>query len=300
MPPRFITLTIVVFWLTAMSWLFFWDILPPLLPGERPPFTIDLSQEARGPTQNTRWTLHRNGMKIGWADTWTTYKPREELYELVTKITIQKEQGNERELLKYSFFGMEVEIEKMETRHRVTKEGELRAVDAKISLQVRSRKTDLEKVNIKIEGKVEEQTFSPRWQIKSTLLGNHDFTTDPVAIHSHDSLLNPMQPWNRLLNVQKGQRWRMVLFDPLNDSMSSMLPGKRPSALILEAGVLEATKELNYEGNNVMCLIIEYRGEGLKAQTWVRESDGLVLWQEAERQEGTRTERLVLEREPPK
>lgn len=299
MPPRPITLTIVVFWLAAMSWLFFRDILPPLLPGEKPPFTIDLSQEAQGKTQNTRWTLHRNGMRIGWADTWTNYLRKEDLYELVTKVTIQREPQNERELLKYSFWGVEIEIEKMETRHRVTKEGEMRAINAKITLHVHSGKQTIEKVDIRMEGKVEEQTFSPRWRVESALLGNRDLTTDPVVIPSHDSLLNPMQPWNRLLKVQKGQRWRMVLFDPLNDSMSSIF-NKRSSTILLDAGVLETTEELNYEDKNVTCLKIEYRGEGLKAETWVRESDGLVLRQIAERQEGTRIDRMVLEREPPK
>ena len=45
-------------------------------------------------------------------------------------------------------------------------------------------------------------------------------------------------------------------------------------------------------------LLIEYRGENLKALTWIRTSDGLVLRQEAIRNENTpQEERLVLERD---
>ena len=44
--------------------------------------------------------------------------------------------------------------------------------------------------------------------------------------------------------------------------------------------------------------MIEYRGENLKALTWIRTSDGLVLRQEAIRNENTpQEERLVLERD---
>jgi hypothetical protein len=298
MPPRPITLTIVAFWLAAMSWLFSQEIWPALRPGERSPFTIDLSREAQGVKAATRWTLYRNQVRIGYALTATTYRPNEQLYDLTTRIHLEKEQENEGQRLKYAFLGMEIEVDKMASMYRVTQEGELRSFDGRISLSLRSKTLAPEQVEIQIHGDVADRTFSPRWKVHSTLLGTHDFNADPVEIHSHDSMLNPMQPWNRLRNVQKRQQWRMVLFDPLADSLGSMVPGRKPAVRYLEAGVLETTDELAWDDNNVTCLVIEYRGENLTARTWVRESDGLVLRQEAIRNDGGREDQLALVREP--
>jgi len=52
---------------------------------------------------------------------------------------------------------------------------------------------------------------------------------------------------------------------------------------------------LFWDGQDVPCLVIKYTGDGdVNARTWVRESDGLVLRQEA-RQGG---DLLSLERDP--
>lgn len=306
MPPRSIIIAIVVFWAAAMSWLFYRDVWPDLRPGDRPPFTVDISNEAVGyrdtdPRANTRWTLHHNGQRIGYAHTATTFDRREELYVLSNRIIMEKEKDNERERLRYAVAGVELEIDKMSSFYRVTRSGELRTVDARLTLSVSSKQFATETVEILVQGEVEEGVFTPHWRADSILLGRQELKGEPIEVPSHNSMLNPMQPWNRIYNVRKGQQWRMALFDPLSDSMASIVPGRKPTVRTLDAGVLETTDELNWEQKLVSCLVIEYhdRPNRMTARTWVRESDGLVLKQEAVRDEGTlRPDRLALERMP--
>jgi len=302
MPPRSITLAVVVFWLTAMSWLFYRDIWPDLQPGQQPPFLIDLSQEAHRPGSGTRWILHRNGLRIGYARTSTVYHPTTQTYELNTRIQFDREDINEKERLKYTVLGWDIEVSKMMTTYHVTQEGGLLGVEVKVTVSLWSRIEPVEPgetVDVEVQGQVEEGMFSPRWRVKSIILGRHDFKTDPVEVRSHDSMLNPLQPWNRLINVRPGQTWRMTLFDPLNDSLTRMVPGLKPGVRYLEAGVLKEPDELSWGNQNVACLVIEYRGDEFIARTWVRQSDGLVLRQEAVKKENTlEQDRMTLEREP--
>jgi hypothetical protein len=286
MPSRPVTLAIVVFWLGTMALLFYRDIWPTLQPGERPPFTIDLAREAAGRKSVTHWTVYRNGIRIGYANTATNYDRSDQTYELITNVRFEKFQ--------FSVLRVEFEVRRMSSMNRVTPDGELREVDVEVEIALHPGDgLDPEPVSIHVTGKVEDGRFSPHWTIKSRIR-DLDLKTDPVEVRSHDGMLNPLQPWNRLHNVREGQRWRMVLFDPLTDSLGSLVPGGRPGVRSLEAGVLQGTQIHFWDNKNVECLVIEYRGENLTARTWVRKSDGLVLRQEAER----RNDRMALEREP--
>jgi hypothetical protein len=114
-----------------------------------------------------------------------------------------------------------------------------------------------------------------------------------------------LQPWNRLHNIRPGQAWRVQLFDPLTESASasiqSVMPVNLPKVEYLDAVVQEIPEDRPW-GNPpqmISCLVVEYRGENLHAKTWVRQSDGLVIRQEAIRDEDTpQEERLSLERKP--
>jgi hypothetical protein len=296
MPPRTVTVAIVVFWLGATAWLFVRDIWPELRPGERPPFTIDLSKEALGEKQRTRWGLHRNGLRIGYTDAWTTYDPLSQTYELNTRIIFEKDPQSEKERLRVSLLETSVEVSKMRSAYRVTPEGELRAVDARIELEVGSGNLRASDVAIQVQGEVQDGRFNPRWTINPPLLGLSDLGSTSIEVPAQESLFDPMRPWNRLLNVRPGQTWRPTHFDPLGEALSGM--ARKPAVRFLEAGVLQETDELPWDNQNVACLIIEYRSEDLTARTWVRQSDGLVLRQEAVKYPGRpKEDRLTLIRE---
>ena len=47
MPPRAVCLAILLFWLGVNGYLLYHDLLPRLAPGQAPPYTIDLVEEAQ-------------------------------------------------------------------------------------------------------------------------------------------------------------------------------------------------------------------------------------------------------------
>ena len=75
------------------------------------------------------------------------------------------------------------------------------------------------------------------------------------------------------------------------------LPATIEAPSWLDAAVQSATEMIDWDRGEVECLVIEYHadwhGEEFTARTWVRQSDGIVLRQEAVFQ----GQILVLERE---
>src|SRR5262249_44875958 len=82
MPPRWLTLTIVGFWLLTMGW-WVWDEMTPWRLGELPPYTIDLTDEVSHPPIS--WTLLRDGHNAGEATSYTSQKP-DRTFELHTLV----------------------------------------------------------------------------------------------------------------------------------------------------------------------------------------------------------------------
>lgn len=278
MPPRAVSLAIVVFWLAAMSWLFVRDLWPVIRPSTRPPFTIDLEGEASTRPGGNLWSVYRNGIRVGHANTSTRYFPTDQTYQLRTEIRFER--------FRYSLLSFELEVTKMKSVYRVTRTGELRELESHVEIKPSIRGVAVEqKVLIDVQGRVEDGLFSPHWRVKAPApIGDRELHTDPVEVPAHDSILNPLQPWNRLLHVTPGQRGDTSLFSPLTDSLGTLLPGRRPSIRRLEAGVLKDPQELSWDGRDIHCLVIEYREPGGSkpiARTWVRQDDGLVLRQEA-------------------
>jgi len=56
MPPRSITLVIVVFWLAMTAWLLWRDVWPNMAPGEPPPFVITSKDENRSQQTEVIWS----------------------------------------------------------------------------------------------------------------------------------------------------------------------------------------------------------------------------------------------------
>src|SRR5438105_14868133 len=66
MPPRWLTLAIVGFWLLAMVWLTVREIAPRWRLGEPPPYTIDLTDEVSG--QKINWKILQRSERVGGAE----------------------------------------------------------------------------------------------------------------------------------------------------------------------------------------------------------------------------------------
>src|SRR4051794_38573496 len=121
--PRYVVL-ILVFWLGTTAWLFQRDLWPRLRPGEPPPFSIDLADEARtGASFENRWTLYidKDGRREnkGYATTGVKYHREDDTYDLTGKYKMWS--GNDRR---------EDADQEIESVYRVTRDGDLRGVTA--------------------------------------------------------------------------------------------------------------------------------------------------------------------------
>jgi hypothetical protein len=291
MPRRSFSLAIVAFWLATMAWLAYREIGPLLRAGQPPPFAIDLADEAQLHAPRIRWAILRvvNGeeTRIGRARTWVTYRAADDSYEL----------HNQTEQLTLGGLVLSVRVPRMETVYRVGRDGDLRQMTTELTAHVRAPVAVLE-IKASVEGAVRQERFFSRGMVEAGGWGRHELTLQPVAVSALGTVLNPLHPVNRITGLRPGQQWRMPLVNPLVDAVAATVADKLPlfkqGPRFLNAAVLNQSRLLSYEGRTVSCLVIEYRGDDdLTATTWVRESDGLVLRQEATLLD----DRVILQRE---
>lgn len=295
MPPRPVILAIVAFWLATSVWLFQRELWPRLRPGEPPPYTIDLVDEARN-SSPIRWAVYRGDEKIGKASTSVSYDETDDTFKLHGVM-------EQLELYRSRFpGGPVVKVQKVASMYRVSREGELReiVVDLAGSAELLG---GFERFDLlaHVAGRVEERRFAPHGYVEWPG-GKKELKADPVAVSTYGSVLNPLHPVNRILGLRPGQQWRMPLVDPLADALAAVvadtvaakLPGLSSGPRFLDA-VVSGPQDLAWGGQEVSCLVIEYKGDSeVTARTWVRVSDGLVL-----RQEARQGDLLVLQRDPP-
>jgi hypothetical protein len=287
MPSRFLVVVIVAFWLAVLGWFACWDVWPRLHPGEQP-YTIDLSREVTSENTPRHWKVFRNGERAGDARSWVTYNREDDAYEVFAKYHLDK--------FDLSLGRLHGRITSLDSTYRVSRDGKLRAVDVQGAGDLLGL---VEEIKLHVTGRVQDDgMFASHWEIEIPG-ARHEFSPDPIELATNHSMLSPMQPWNRLYDVQENRTWRLRLFDPLADSLRGLLNLGRVDLEELDAGVLQGTDDLPWNNRTETCLKIEYRGKDLLAYTWVRKSDGLVLRQEAFRQRDTpQEEHLTLERVP--
>jgi hypothetical protein len=293
MPPRWLTVAIVVCWLATAAWFFQHDLWPRLRPGQRPPYTLDLAHEVTGPNNPRHWDVFYKGKTIGNARTWVEYRREDDTFKLHSRFVF------------HDFIVAVLHVQFMESTYRVTRDGRLREVDGQVdaSRDEKEKEKGPPQLRVHVHGHVEDGVFRPHWVAESPMLpgGKQELDSEPVAVADNHSVLSPMQPWNRLRDLQVNRKWQIELFDPLMGSVSNLVPGLGTGVSVrtLEAGVREETESRIWNNQEVTCLVVEYHGEGVTGRTYVRQSDGLVLRQEAIRNEGTPDEEtLALERKP--
>jgi hypothetical protein len=298
MPVRHHVVAILLFWAATAGWFFYRDLWPRIRPGEPPPYTIDLADEARSELRPLKihWGVYRvdpkkDRVRIGQVRTWVAYHRKDDTFELHSE-------SQKLELGRPGLFSGQVTD--LSSLYRVTRRGELREIRSASAFAVHFPFFSVQG-RMLLQGTVENEQFVPHgfvmfgsgWRTESLGL-------EPVPLSGGGSILNPLHPVNRIDGLRRGQHWRMPRVDPLEQSLRKLpvvqaILGEPPGVQILRAEVLNEAQTLPWGLDEVPCLVIEYRGEqeNLTAHTWVREADGLVLRQDAT----IGGDQLILERE---
>src|SRR5436309_3009266 len=119
MPPRFVTVLVVLFWLGTSAWFFQREVWPSLRSGDPPPFVIDLVDEAHH--QQILWDVLQGDKKVGKAITHIAYDQADDSFRLEGQFVLTGLAGGVAR----------VEVKSM---YRVTREGDLREVSAHVDV----------------------------------------------------------------------------------------------------------------------------------------------------------------------
>jgi hypothetical protein len=223
--------------------------------------------------------------KVGKATTHIVYDPASFTFRLEGQFVLSGLAGGAARL----------EVRSM---YRVTREGELREVDAHVELGFPAAALTF---TGEFGGPVQDDTFQPEARIMVSG-ETQKIEFDSVPLSGRGSLLNPLQPVNRLTGLRPGRTWQIPLFNPLQILTAARIEGKntRDPAMVtvltvlallksnanvgqlkrLTATVLDGTQSLFWDDHEETCVVIEYRDGDRSAHTWVRKKDGTVLQQE--------------------
>jgi hypothetical protein len=245
MPPRILSIVIVLFWLTTIAWLFVGDLWPRWRPGEPPPYTLMASDEAPRQGAPIRWNVFHNGEYVYDLEAKTNYHEKgddpsqDDTFELRAIARVKQTPG------------IKAPVRRLRSLLRISRESELREVHAELHVAVR----ELELL-IAVDGEVRDAQLLPRWRVK--VFAADSFTEDrvfdrdssaPVLLHQFDTpfrpfefvargiVLNPMHPPNRLDTLRSGQHWQMpmvnslIVLEKLAHTLEALAAGRSLEAL---------------------------------------------------------------------
>jgi hypothetical protein len=285
MPPRWLSLAIILFWLSVMGPLLYRQVTERLEGDNEPPgFTIDLVDEAqRGPAE-IQWDVRHSSERYQGEDRYlgkssVIPQPRGEVFDLRLRLDrIVPEAG--RKPLDSPW-----RIITLDSSHTVTRTGQLRGTRFKTRLMVIVAQLAQE-CNCEFVGEVrgDDQFYST---LSITSAGQDIFRQfDPVPFTRKDSILNPLHPVKRIMGLQPGRKWTIPELDPIRNVLPEF-PGQDSGSASsrLNGCVLPELQTLRWDRNRDLdCLIVEHSRSGeVVARTWVEQKTGLVLKQEARR-----------------
>jgi hypothetical protein len=302
MPPRWLTVAIVGFWLCTSGWLVYQEAAPLFLPAAPPPYVIDLEDEVQTQQAHVRWTVTYNDRECFRAETWVEPDPADDdVFAVCARVRPPAVSASGDDASPRLFGGL-VTVGPSSSAYRVSRAGDLRSIQVEFAFSLVTAP-----VTGKLTGEVRGGRLYAHLHATTPLPGVEiDEGLKPVPVPGHGSVLSPLYPANRLAGLRPGQSWRQPVVDPLMEAFKALVKKKSEelglAALPLDLGddetevvaaVLPEPQALTRNGRPVACLVVEYRGKRLTARTWVQADNGLVLRQEAERD----GERLAMRRD---
>jgi hypothetical protein len=298
MPSRNVVLAILAFWAATTAWMVFREILPRLRPGDPPPFTIDLTDEVslaeESGTDNraspfgaraNAWTVELQGKKIGHALT-RVLRHSDRTYEM------------QSDLWPTELVVPNIKINRLSSSYRITKTGELAAMSVRAVVsdenglffgkagaqQEWGVEGEVKEGLLTLQAMRYEKDLSKRGRQDAYIKKDAGFGLQPTPVPPRGAVLNTLQPVNRLIGLHSGQTWRIPQLDPLETIFYALKRGDPPHTRYLDAAV--NADEMTWKHSLVPCWRIDYAEPGsagkVIARTWVQQSDGLVLQQDAE------------------
>lgn len=259
MPPRLVTASILLFWLTMTGWLIHREVVPMMIADASPTYQIDLTDEIGSPLVG--WTVLSDGKRIGTA---------------TSKIIVNDDRSFE---FRSTYFFEKLQIGPVkfkvaDSSFRVSEDGKLLSISATFGLQ--------HDITLELKGEVVNNMLEPRlfrdgveWKLVD--LGKIDLSRQGHVV-------NPMHLMPRLRGLRAGQSWKITRLDPLSGMQSQIANQLGKQGVAIPTLIAEVkTDILRWNRAEVLCHKIEYYepGKEVTARTWVRKRDGLVLQQEA-------------------
>jgi hypothetical protein len=309
MPPRWLTLGIIVLWVGMTGWLFVREYWPQLQPGQPPPIRIELADEAQNNIP-IRWSIFKDNElePRGYARTAINFREKNHK-QVRTADEWEFELWGEFKLWKTKDTKGQADFI-VKNQYRVTREGELREFQSKVSINWKTKipvpvtpaAESAERFNqddneqsqaievLELSGEVRDNFCYARMTVSQEVNKYVDIVPilkpfvaffereiKPVAMPKRATMLNPLEPVHKLAKVRKGQHWRVPMVDPL-----SVFVQGSPRLQYLNAEVLQETEWIKWGTHKdpVPCLVIKYQGDDVSGYTWVQEEDGLVVGQE--------------------
>ena len=296
MPPRIVSVAIVLVWLGAIVWSIRTDYLPRWTADGAPPFVVELADEAV--PQVAYWGLFRNGKPIGRQQTTIAYQ-KDDTFEMTTQM------ANVELNIPLPLSSIKVQIPSFRTVMRLTRRGELIRFSTTGAMKTSGGLGQLE-LAAEMDGVVEGSQLICTAGVGFSLPVTKE-PLDPVPLSSRQ-VLSSMQPLARIRGLTPGRTWTMAEVDPLGQALSQAsqqflkkslgdafpkggLPfglggsgSSNSEAKTLLARVLPDTEMLPDTKGESACYIIRYSDNNVVVgRTWVRVSDGRVMQQQAER-----------------
>jgi hypothetical protein len=270
MPPRWVCCAIVLFWLGTTGPLVWKELISPFWRADHPPpATFDLMDEAQGPKRPILWMVHVGqgepdlGISGHRAESWIGYNDAEDTFTIHTELVASQRLGP-------ISFGLG-KLRKLVSVERVDREARL--LDLRV--EVEGDALVFERASLLIEGKVENNTFSPF--ITTPLFERFPLPT--MQVPGDKSVLLPLHLVNHLRGLRPGQTWTVPMMDSVKTTINIFGGANKADLRNVDARVLPEPQRLPGP-TGVLCHVIEYDTE-TRPRTWVQISTEEVVRQEA-------------------
>lgn len=309
MPPRFLTLAIIAFWLVLAGLFLARDVWPRLAPSEPLMFPVEIVDEAGRQSDGASWLVFKNGGGGYRANTDWAYVPEDDTFRSRCQLARGLAEAEPPRALGVPGLSEFHEV-KTDSSYFLTRAGQMTRLEAKTSYRFAPPGTaEVVEASAEVRGAPQVGRFVPHLKLSlmppqgaeelgPLLLKDVERDAASVPVLGRGLVLNPLHPPRRVPDLRPGQRWRVTVIDPFAVlDLAALWPGAEnlmrragidadAAAYVLDAEVLRDVRAVFWEekNENVPCRVIKCAlGDDSfpRLTLWAREGDGFLLKQEA-------------------